>query len=72
MQSHTSYNKAARLKGKLPQRLGAKIKEDFTNGLYDKRYQVTKKQLSVDTLENRFNELPTTYRGGGFLGNTHT
>jgi len=54
LQSHTSYNKAARLKGMLPQRLGAKIKEDFTNGQYDKRYQVTKKQLSVDTPENRF------------------
>lgn len=54
LQAHTSYNKASRLKGKLPARLGAKIKEDFANGLYEKRYQVTKKQLSVDTPENRF------------------
>lgn len=54
LQSHTSYNKAARLKGKIPARLGAKIKEDFANGLYEQRYQVTKKQLSVDTPENRF------------------
>lgn len=54
LQAHTSYNKAARLKGKLPARLGAKIKEDFASGLYEQRYQVTKKQLSVDTPENRF------------------
>lgn len=54
LQAHTSYNKAARLKGKLPARLGAKIKEDFANGLHEQRYQVTKKQLSVDTPENRF------------------
>ena len=54
LQTHISYNKAARLKGKLPVRLGAKIKEDFANGLHDQRYQVIKKQLSVDTPENRF------------------
>ncbi|MBH0064411.1 DUF2357 domain-containing protein [Psychrobacter sp. SZ93C1] len=54
LQAHTSYNKATRLKGKIPARLGAKIKEDFANGLHEQRYQVTKKQLSVDTLENRF------------------
>ncbi len=54
LQAHTSYNKASRLKGKLPARLGAKIKEDFANGLYEQHYQVTKKQLSVDTPENRF------------------
>ena len=54
LEAHTSYNKAARLKGKLPARLGAKIKEDFANGLHEQRYQVTKKQLSVDTPENRF------------------
>ena len=54
LQAHTSYNKATRLKGKIPARLGAKIKEDFANGLHEQRYQVTKKQLSVDTPENRF------------------
>ncbi|PYE39807.1 DUF2357 domain-containing protein [Psychrobacter fozii] len=54
LQAHTSYNKATRLKGKVPARLGAKIKEDFANGLHEQRYQVTKKQLSVDTPENRF------------------
>lgn len=54
LQAHTSYNKAAQLRGKVPARLGAKIKEDFANGLHEQRYQVTKKQLSVDTPENRF------------------
>ncbi|MGP9491862.1 DUF2357 domain-containing protein [Psychrobacter sp. AOP7-B1-24] len=54
LQAHISYNKATRLKGNIPARLGAKIKEDFANGLYDQRYQVTKKRLSVDTPENRF------------------
>ena len=54
LQAHTSYNKASQLKGKLPARLGAKVKEDFANNNYDNRYQVVKKQLSVDTPENRF------------------
>ena len=34
--------------------MGAKIKEDFANGLHEQHYQITKKQLSVNTLENRF------------------
>lgn len=54
LQAQTSYTKAARIKGKIPARLGAKIKEDLANGLHEQRYQVTKKQLSVDTPENRF------------------
>ncbi len=54
LRAHTSYNKAAKLKGKLPARLGAKIKEDFASGNFHNRYQITKKQLSVDTPENRF------------------
>lgn len=54
LQPHLSYNKAARLKGKIPHRLGTKIKEDFNNGRHDKSYPVVKKQLSVDTPENRF------------------
>ena len=54
LQAHTSHNKAAQLKGNLPVRLSAKVKEDFANGKYDNRYQITKKQLSVDTPENRF------------------
>jgi hypothetical protein len=60
LQSQTSYNKASRLKGKLSHRIGAKIKEDFANGIHDKRYQITKKQLSVDTPENRFIKMVLT------------
>lgn len=54
LQPHTSYNRATRLRSKIPARLGAKIKEDFASGLYQQHYKVTKKQLSVDTPENRF------------------
>ncbi|MGX8219677.1 DUF2357 domain-containing protein [Psychrobacter celer] len=54
LQAQTSYTKAARIKGKIPARLGEKIKEDLDKGLREKRYQITKKQLSVDTPENRF------------------
>lgn len=46
--------KAAKLKGRLPHKLAEKLKQDFANGLYDKRYTIEKKQLSVDTPENRF------------------
>lgn len=54
LQAQTSYTKAVKIKGKIPARLGAKIKEDLVNGLHEQRYPVTKKQLSVDTPENRF------------------
>lgn len=46
--------KAAKLKGHLPHKLAEQVKQDFANGQYDKRYRVEKKQLSVDTPENRF------------------
>lgn len=46
--------KAAKLKGRLPHKLSEQVKQDFANGQYDKRYAVEKKQLSVDTQENRF------------------
>lgn len=46
--------KAARLKGRVPHKLAEQVKQDFANGQYDKRYAVEKKQLSVDTPENRF------------------
>ena len=46
--------KAAKLKGRLPHKLAEKVKQYFANGQYDKRYAVEKKQLSVDTPENRF------------------
>lgn len=46
--------KAAKLKGRLSHKLAEQVKQDFANGQYDKRYVVEKKQLSVDTPENRF------------------
>lgn len=46
--------KAAKLKGRLPHKLAEQVKQDFANGQYDKRYAVEKKQLSIDTPENRF------------------
>lgn len=46
--------KAVKLKGRLPHKLAEQVKQDFANGQYDKRYKVEKKQLSVDTPENRF------------------
>ena len=54
LQSHISYCKAARLKGKIPHKIGSAIKEDFANGLYNRRYRVEKKSLDVNTPENRF------------------
>ena len=60
LQTQTSYNKATRLKGKISHHIGEKIKEDFSNGIQDKRYQITKKQLSVDTPENRFIKMVLT------------
>ena len=35
--------KAAKLKGRLPHKLAEKVKQDFANGQYDKRYAVEKK-----------------------------
>lgn len=46
--------KAAKLKGRLPYRLTEQVKQDFANHQYDRRYRIEKKQLSVDTTENRF------------------
>lgn len=46
--------KAAKLKGRIAHKLAQKVKQDLTNGQYDKRYRIEKKQLSVDTPENRF------------------
>ena len=46
--------KAAKLKGRLPHKLAAQVRQDFASGQYDKRYRVEKKRLSVDTPENRF------------------
>ncbi|SJN57220.1 hypothetical protein VR7878_02189 [Vibrio ruber DSM 16370] len=54
LQSTVANIKAAKLKGRLPHKLAERVKQDFANGQYDKRYSVEKKQLSVDTPENRF------------------
>nr|WP_302981765.1 restriction endonuclease-like protein [Plesiomonas shigelloides] len=54
LQPTVANTKAAKLKGRLPHKLAEQLKQDFANGLYDKRYPVEKKQLSVDTPENRF------------------
>lgn len=54
LQSTVANIKAAKLKGRLPHKLVEQVKQDFANGQYDKRYAVKKKQLSVDTPENRF------------------
>ena len=53
LQPTVMNTKAARLKGRLPYKLGEKVKQDFANGQYDKHYRVEKKQLSLDTPENR-------------------
>ena len=54
LQATVANIKAAKLKGRLPHKLAEQVKQDFANGQYDKRYAVEKKQLSVDTPENRF------------------
>ncbi|HFG1882008.1 DUF2357 domain-containing protein [Vibrio cholerae] len=54
LQPTVANTKAAKLKGRLPRKLAEQVNQDFANGLYDKRYAVEKKQLSVDTPENRF------------------
>lgn len=45
---------AERIRGRISPRLEERIARDFKSGVYDKRYRVTKKHLSVDTPENRF------------------
>lgn len=60
LQPTVAYIKAEKLKGRLPYKLGEKIKQDFANSLCDKRYRVEKKQLSVDTPENRFIKMAVT------------
>lgn len=54
LQTHQSFIKADRLKGKIKHSTGLKIKEDMLNGYFDKRYKIEIKKLSVDTPENRF------------------
>ena len=54
LQPTVSNIKAVKLKGRLSHKLAEKVKQDFANGQHEKRYAVEKKQLSVDTPENRF------------------
>ena len=49
-----SYIKADRLKGKIPNKLAELVSHNIKHGLFDKRYHQSKKQLSLDTPENRF------------------
>lgn len=48
------YVKADRLKGRLPHKLAANVKESIQVGDYQKRYLISQKKLSVDTPENQF------------------
>lgn len=54
LQPFSTNVKAARLKGRLSNKLAHQVKQDFANGQYEKHYKVDKKKLSVDTPENRF------------------
>ena len=54
LQSQVIFTKAARLKGKLSNRLSEAVKEDLANQNYQKRYPIEQKKLSIDTPENRF------------------
>lgn len=50
----TKYVKADRLKGKLPSKLEEKVKENLAEENFEKRYQIDRKKLSINTPENRF------------------
>ena len=52
--SENKQVRADRLRGRLGHRLEEKVKEGLQAKQYQKRYQVKKKTLSVDTPENRF------------------
>lgn len=48
---------ADRLKGKIPNRLGERVRSDLARGMFGRRYLFSRKKLSVDTPENRFIKL---------------
>lgn len=48
------HSKADRLKGNISNKLAEKVRSDLKKELFNKRYRVEKKFLSVDTPENRF------------------
>ncbi len=52
--TETHSTLADRLKGRISNRLGERVFGDFAQGIVDRRYQVSRKRLSVDTPENRF------------------
>lgn len=54
LQAIEKHRKAAKIKGKVPERIAMKIRNDINNGLYHKAYAITEKRLFVDTAENRF------------------
>ncbi|MDV2857721.1 restriction endonuclease-like protein [Oceanimonas sp. CAM02] len=61
LQPTLAHYKAARLKGRVPHKLAQQIKQDLANGQSDKRYRIEKKQLSVDTPENRFIKMAVSH-----------
>ncbi len=50
----TKTLKIHQLKGRLGPRLERDVKESLNSGIIDKRFNVKKKQLTIDTVENRF------------------
>ncbi len=54
LQTQIRYSRADRIKGRMAHRPGERIREDLVSQRTDRRYPVEKKQLSIDTPENRF------------------
>lgn len=54
LQSEVTDSKADRLKGRVSNKLSERVRQDIASKLFDKRYRVERKKLSVDTPENRF------------------
>ncbi|WP_311948340.1 DUF2357 domain-containing protein [Halomonas piscis] len=54
LQSYSTWQRADRIKGRLPQKLAERAREDLASGRIDKRYRVERRRLSVNTPENRF------------------
>lgn len=54
LQASVQHLRADRIKGRVSRRLGERVREGIENRRYERRYRVEKKQLSLDTPENRF------------------
>ena len=54
LQPRTRRLKAARIRGKVTDQTGMKIREDMKSGRFDRKYTIYQKKLSSDTPENRF------------------